>query len=336
MELTTTPTAERSLNRQVVLEEDEYTAALSHIIARDFFPSLVHPDATNDTRDPHLIDASVRRLQEFNTPATNRRAGSWQTPSQTPYGVGPSETPLRTPRADAPNKRPRYDTSLRLDEFQARYTSEDNSSFTRILDDENRKRKEQWAWAWDAQKKVEDQQGKIQERRERMFIETPPVPGVKEKFAIEMPQPAGLITDGQEAEDGEGKELRMATSSAETVQVDVMAPTKDVRSVGVDGWKFKVSPNPAMGVEIIFIETLQTRNSLMFPPDADQSPYDPPATRKDDDTDRKLITYGSTRLPEQNDRPRSRPMSAPPSPTRSRIDAAIAGTPCKFHPHHSL
>lgn len=268
-----TPATERSLNRQVVLEEDEYTAALSHIIARDFFPSLVHLDATNDyldalhSRDPHLINASVRRLEEISsTPATRRRA-PYQTPSQTPYGSGPSETPLRTPRGQAPTKRLRYDQDLSLDSFQARYTSEDNSSFTQILDDENRKRKERWAWAWDAQKRVEGAREKMVENRERMLIEAAPAPGVREKFMIETPTPFGYITDGRTEEEKEedevdqelqlfdedsrkggevtlsskGKELSLKGKEKEdNIPVDVMAPKKDTRLAGVDGWKFKV------------------------------------------------------------------------------------------------
>ncbi len=43
-------------------------------------------------------------------------------------------------------KRAKYDADMSLDEFQARYTSEDNSSFTKILDEENRVRKEKWDW----------------------------------------------------------------------------------------------------------------------------------------------------------------------------------------------
>src|SRR6266508_6951230 len=91
---------ERSLNRQVVLDEEEYTEALSRIIARDFFPSLVHLDATNEyldalqTRDPHLITASVRRLEQLTaTPATGRQRMASQTPGRTPFGYT-AETPL--------------------------------------------------------------------------------------------------------------------------------------------------------------------------------------------------------------------------------------------------
>ncbi|KAJ7181780.1 nuclear protein DGCR14 [Mycena crocata] len=314
----------RSLNRQVVLEEDEYMESLSKIIARDFFPSLVQLDATNEyldalrSQDPHLINASVRRLEEVG--ATPQRP--LQTPSRTPYGMGPAETPLRTPRGEPAAKRPRYDTDLSLDNFQARYTSEDNSSFTQILDEENRKRKEKWGWAWDAQKRVEAQRERLLADRERLLIEPQSVVGVREKFRIEAPTPAGLIEDvkekgkeeGEDEEnendnsDGEEKpELALAVVNSENA-VDVMAPRKDTRSAGVDGWKFKA------------------RNSLMFPPDADDSPYHIKATEPTGDP--RAIVHGSTRLPEQDDsRPHSRAMSAPPSPTRSHINAAIMGTP---------
>lgn len=260
----------RSLNRQVVLEEDEYTEALSQIIARDFFPSLVHLDATNNyldavrSRDPHLINASVRRLDEINStpgPSSGRRSLHY-TSSRTPYGLEPSDTPLPTLHGEPPTKRPRLNTDLSLDAFQAQYTSEDNSSFTQILDDENRKRKEKWAWAWEAQKRVEGQRNKMLEARERMLIEAPPLTGVREKFVIEAPVVAGLIKGGEEDKTG-GKEdcgseqgdkptdpseehadeqhqLVVVGQEHEKTEVDVMAPKKDTRMAGVDGWKFKV------------------------------------------------------------------------------------------------
>ncbi|KAI0051729.1 hypothetical protein FA95DRAFT_198981 [Auriscalpium vulgare] len=326
-----TPVPERSLNRQHVLDEDEYTAALSHIIARDFFPSLVHLDATNTyldaihSQDPELISASVRRLEELSTPATVRNR-PWRTPSETPYAAGPSDTPAHP---DAPPaKRPRYETDVSLDAFQARYTSEDNSSFTQILDEENKRRKERYGWAWEAQRRVEAQRERMIEGRERALIEAVPQgAGVRERLRIEVPMPAGLITENGEGDSAEtsaddageavevGKEVTLAVKrkGEETAEeVDVLAPQKDTRPAGVDGWNFKA------------------RNSLMFAPGADVSPYDPSSAvvKTVSKGPPKVIKHGNTRLLEQEeDASVSRGMSAPPSPTRSRIDAAIAGTP---------
>jgi protein DGCR14 len=321
-----------SLNRQAILDEDEYTAALSQIIARDFFPSLVHLDATNsyldalETRDPQLIGASVRNLESIN--ASVRSTRPWQTPSETPYGAGPSETPVRD-HHERPAKRIRYDTDMSLDAFQARYTSEDNSSFTQILNEENARRRERYGWAWDAQKYVEAQRTKAIEARERALIEMPESAGVREKMRIEAPVPAGLITaqgedvgtgtkqnaaGGEGEESGIGKEVavvpRETGKEEEEEVVDVMAPKKDTRSAGVDGWAFR------------------TRNSLMFSPGADVSPYDPSSAKSTPAKGPpKIIKHGNTRLAEQDER-LSSSRSEPPSPTQSRVDNAIAGTPC--------
>lgn len=77
--------------------------------------------------------------------------------------------------------------------------------------------------------------------------------------------------------------------------------------------------------------SLKARNSLMFAPDADISPYDPPPEAADDDDSvPKIVNYASTRLIElEHNVGDSRASSAPPSPTRSRVDAAIIGTLCK-------
>jgi len=232
------PPPDRSLDSQIVLDEDEYTAALSSIIARDFFPSLAYVNSANDySRNPHLLS------QDFDaSPTTNRPDAFRQTPAHTPLFSNLTETPFSS---SVPHKRARYNVDLSLDDFQARYTSEDNSSFTRILDDENMQRKERWGWAWDAQRRNEAQQAKLVDARQRLLIEPPgAAAGVKEKFTIEAPAAIGLITDRSTAErEAEVTSEEMEQSSLACDQasdVDVMAPKADNRSASVDGWKFKV------------------------------------------------------------------------------------------------
>lgn len=64
----------------------------------------------------------------------------------------------------------------------------------------------------------------------------------------------------------------------------------------------------------------------MFAPDADVSPYASSSTNKLP-PDPKSIKHGNTRLPEQDET--GADIDEPPSPTRSRIDAAIAGAKCR-------
>ena len=144
---------------------------------------------------------------------------------------------------------------MSLDNFQARYTSEDNASFTQILEDENRKRRERYGWAWDAQRRVEEQRVKMIEGREKVkgLIEAGSMPGVRERLVIEPPEePKGFLkaagekeeVEEEEKEEGEdggkGREV-MLVDEKEGEKVDVMARKKDTRPAGVDGWKFKVS-----------------------------------------------------------------------------------------------
>ncbi|KAG8989548.1 hypothetical protein FRB93_003612 [Tulasnella sp. JGI-2019a] len=348
-----------SLNKQVVLDEDDYTEGLSAIIARDFFPSLVHLDATNEylsaleSQDPSLINASVRRLSDLASAAPTPRGNG----GTTPYVNYPSDTPLRTPRfRDQPSaaKKPKYDKSLSLDQFQSKYTSEDNASFTEILDDENRKRKEKYAWAWNAQDRAGLRRAKEVEGRERMMIEAPTagssMSGSRGEITSEAlkaltlngePGPSSRknrVRDEDETseaevardlleedeEDGEGTQAGQlvlkakataSTAEEEEEPVDVMAPLKDKRPAGVHSWPFK------------------TRNGLMFPPDADESPYHrPPVTltaaeKEDARHAAPLIVHANTRLPEQSEELDGSHTPQPPSPTRSRVAAAISGTP---------
>lgn len=75
----------------------------------------------------------------------------------------------------------------------------------------------------------------------------------------------------------------------------------------------------------------------MFPPDADESPYQAPSSSAGSVTaDPKIINHANTRLPEQSEGlDGSHKTDAPPSPTGSRIAAAISGTPCKCNEQYN-
>ncbi|CAE7185971.1 unnamed protein product [Rhizoctonia solani] len=325
------PGESKSLSRQVILDEDSYTSALSDIIARDFFPSLAHLDATNgylsalDTKDPEQISKSVRRLQNLAATPTPGRYQNLQTPSRTPYGAGPSDTPVST-RSELGSRGKSITEGLSLDDFQARYTSEDNASFATILDDENRQRKEKWGWAWEAQSKVEERKAIEYARRETALLEAGKAtlaitaagePTTSTKAITAAPDDSSSSGDLPEKglevalllrNDSNGDKQLVKENQIQTIE-EVMAPKKDTRPAGVPGWKFKA------------------RNTLMFPPDVDQSPYDaisstgPPPPSKGDP---KSIHYGATRIFDQED---ASGVTEPSSPTHSRVDAAIAGRP---------
>lgn len=70
----------------------------------------------------------------------------------------------------------------------------------------------------------------------------------------------------------------------------------------------------------------------MFSPDADISPYDGPTSlpAPQPKGPPKEIRHANTRLPEQSNEDGETASTAPSSPTRSKIEAAITGTHCKI------
>ncbi|KAG0347615.1 hypothetical protein BG004_007376 [Podila humilis] len=190
---------------QQILEEDDYTEALSKIIERDFFPDIAKLKRQHEyldalaMNDAQRIQAAARDLAGNDTPLTQRRL---RTPAQTPrLGSGlpneawtparvdignatptwqdedrksssssvlPEDTPIldtptgvtlkkmRKASSDAEQEEPvdAIDTTLSLDQFQSRYTSEDNASFNEILEKMNMRKKEKYHWMYDQEKKT--------------------------------------------------------------------------------------------------------------------------------------------------------------------------------------
>ncbi|CAG8587194.1 1032_t:CDS:2 [Scutellospora calospora] len=127
--------------KQETLDEDTYTEALSEIIKKDFFPSLLTLEAQHDyvdawnSNNPDLIRDATRKLNELTTPfrKTNEvptPKGPGLTPGLTASQEG-WDTPVSTTgsnvfKVPAPKKN---FTNLSLDAYQAKYTSEDNASY---------------------------------------------------------------------------------------------------------------------------------------------------------------------------------------------------------------
>lgn len=175
-----------------VIDEDSYTDALSHIIARDFFPGLVETESKQDyldaldSQDHEWIAAAGRKLTEVMTPGPDGRRhrgrrGTSMTPTSGLYGRG-GETP-QTWQGDTPMSvissstsmetseagKPEVDTNLSLSAFQAKYTSEDNESFYKLLDKQNLKKSQKYAWMWSGNKIASPRQIAHRQREARLL-----------------------------------------------------------------------------------------------------------------------------------------------------------------------
>ena len=157
------PPAKRIKRPAKVLDEDAYTDGLSKIIARDYFPGLLEAQSQQEyldalkSQDQGWIDSARRRLTEVMTPGASRGrrgtslAPSYQPATDTPRTAAGLETPMSTTSSvaeSATTSKPAVDIDMSLSSFQARYTSEDNESFNKLLDKQNTKRAQRYSWLW--------------------------------------------------------------------------------------------------------------------------------------------------------------------------------------------
>jgi len=172
------PPVKRIKRPPKVLDEDEYTSALSDIIARDYFPGLLESQAQQEylsaleSNDDAWIAEAGQKLRAIMNPLhAGRRPSSgrntrFDTPSATPrpaaeatpFGNTGAETPTRAAEQDDLRNGKRngeFDTSkLSLSAFQAKYTSEDNESFNTLLDKQNEKRRGKHAHLWTQDQRI--------------------------------------------------------------------------------------------------------------------------------------------------------------------------------------
>lgn len=279
-----------------VIDEDTYTDALSHIIARDFFPGLVeieskqeYLDALN-SQDQQWIAAATRKLTEVMTPGPdgrrNRgRRGTNMTPMSGLYGRGEDtpkawqgDTPMSVTSSSASvetstTEKPDVDVNLSLSAFQAKYTSEDNESFYRLLDKQNQKKAEKYSWMWAGNKIAAPRQIAHRKREANLLA----------------------AKAAQETID-DGKQL-----------LSIEPP--DARKAMPDAWP--VHPD----------------NSLMFAPPSlsDSTPTIQQTAESTSRAPPKAVIYDNTRFALQSSS--SSTSEPPPSPSLSAIQDALAGRP---------
>lgn len=157
--------------------------ALEKIIERDYFPDITKLRDRLDwleaikTGDPVVIrEAQLKILERragtkvtnsHTTGNTSARTTTSHTPGSTfvrnftPFDEFDLKTP-KTPRFTVPEAKEgnseggAVDTSLGLDQFLGRYTSEDNHSFSKVIEKVNKKRKERFGYLNEGVEAIED------------------------------------------------------------------------------------------------------------------------------------------------------------------------------------
>ncbi|GAA5865992.1 hypothetical protein JCM3774_005551 [Rhodotorula dairenensis] len=334
-------------------------------------------------------DSTPGRAPLFSTDATATPTHFDQTPL-TAASATPGPARYSRPHEDDAS---RVDANLSLDAFQARYTSQDNASFQDLVVADNVARRDKHAWAWHAEKKANVRAIKAREARERLVDVTRRMVESSGDGTVRLLDgPAGkpgerrlLVDEGVDVGTGpenrllvtgrDAKERLLITNGDDPVEAtSLVRQTADDETVDERAQQFidwdkatagEKDDNKAIDEDQLQVPTsawpFKTRNSLMFPPDADRSnpssltdppdaedeagPDGPTATgagkkkRAKDEApvllgEPKGIRYHATRLRDietgRNSRNRGSDAGSTvgsTSPTRSRIGAAIAGTP---------
>lgn len=270
-----------SLSSQIVLSEEAYTKALSEIIKRDFFPDLKKADE---------LSASI-----------NNWRGSGATPS--------TSTPSHKPQDNL-----EYDYSkLSLHEFQSRFTSEDNASFSYQLHKANMKRREVYRWAYDAELLANERLLGNGARMRQQIEDVHQVLQRGEQRLLE----AGVESVGEYGGEGNTQALvRREKASNREVELgvekrgkeDTLVPTskQDDRSAAVHTWGFTAA------------------NNLMFGPDANKPSYVQNVDREAENRTRRVTNYAATRMLEKGE---DDGKSGTGSVASTAINAAINAAP---------
>jgi protein DGCR14 len=306
------PAPKRQKRPAKVLDEDVYSDALSHIIARDFFPGLLETEAQKeylealDSDNKDWIREAGRKLTQVMTPVPDgqRRSGrgtSFTPRRSTALGDTPrsyvGETPRRTPVNDdfAPEvSTPEVDINLSLGAFQAKYTSEDNESFNDLLDKQNQKRAAKYTFFHNGNKIPSARQIAYRERQQKLL-------GDSDSSS------SALVRTS-------GSSRAVITTNAAGEERSSVVPNRpsadlDARPASVESFPNRQGP----------------RNHFMFGPDSVEDRLITRAQISEEASNAppKQVKYAATRFPAALE-PEN---IIPASPSMSAIDAAIAGRP---------
>lgn len=146
--------AHASKRKMKVLEEEEFVEKLEKIIERDFFPYLETVRKQSEYLDALDSQNSIRIAEAEKQLGKTPHVEVGDTPSKEGWDdedwikntPGPSKVPSRTSEKEAKLKKELEGVSL--SQFMARYTSEDNDSFTQIMKTNEQKRREKLDWIY--------------------------------------------------------------------------------------------------------------------------------------------------------------------------------------------
>ena len=287
------PPPSKRIKRPVkILDEDDYSDALSHIIARDFFPGLLETQSKQEyldaiaSEDQDWILSATQNLQDVMTPGPDgrrlrgRRGTSMTTPAASRAQATPKALQGETPSSEVSNgtsrgpqstaSRSGVNTNMSLGAFQRKYTSEDNESFYKLVDKQNHKKAERYAWMW-AGNKIPAARQIAHRQRERLLAESRPT-----------------------EEKNNDKALVKATAT-------------DTRAAMPETWAGQPDNNLMFTPEGLpdTVQTVMQRN--------EETSAAPP----------KAVAYDNTRLPHKS----AETAPIPPSPSLSAVKDAIAGRP---------
>ncbi|KAJ4870234.1 DGCR14-related [Raphanus sativus] len=163
--------------RMRVLDEDAYVEAIEKIIERDYFPDITKLKDRLDwiqavkTRDPVQIrDAQLKIIERRGRKKANHQGGDTVGKTQTPGstflrnftplddfdGKATPRTLREEPGGEVVTDEGDVDVNMSLDEFFRRYTSEDNDSFSKILEKVNKRKKDKYNYLLEGEKKDSD------------------------------------------------------------------------------------------------------------------------------------------------------------------------------------